>query len=175
MKLPNFEELKEYLKDLFIDIRYFIPDNYSMLKERIGRSLAFAKFGYMHYDFESAYLYSLMSFKLKRIKNSLENGCAVQEAENMAALDELITICDRLFNESHEDKYWDAHNTKWGEPEFDCSGPFKINRANVNTPEEKEQELKDHMEIYPKAQADRDADIDRMAVILKKHQQTWWE
>lgn len=165
----------ENIKDFYITVRYFIPDTYTRLKERIGRSIAFAKFGYMHYDFESAYLYSLMSFKLKRIRNVLKNGHCENQPEDMAALDELIDICDRLFSESHEDKHWESHNAKWGEPKFDFGNGFKVLRAMVVTPEEQVQELKEHMEIYVKAQADRDADIDRMAVILKKHQQCWWE
>lgn len=164
------------LKHKLQDIWYYPQDIYHRLSERFGRSIAFAKFGYMHYDFESAYLYSLMSFKLKRIKNSLVNGSAIQEPEHMAALDELIVICDRLFNEIHEDKYLEEHEIKWGELDLTTKSGFVVtSRPNAVTDEQKEEQRKDLLAIYEKAQVDRDADIDRLAVILKKHQQTWWD
>lgn len=164
------------LKEKLLEIWYYPQDQYHMFKERIGRSIAFARFGYIHYDFESAYLYSLMSFKLKRIKNALKNGHAVEESEDMAALDELIDICDRLFCETHEDKHHESHDLKWGKLEINMDGNYCLtSRPNALTDEQKEEQRKDLLNIYEKAQVDRDADIDRMAVILKKHQQTWWD
>lgn len=156
-------------------IYYYFDDLFHTLKERIGRSYAYAKFGYMNYDFDSAYLYDLMSFKLKRIKKCIENGIAVQEEEDMKALDETIAIIDRLRVENYEEKYEPEHDAKWGKADFKFKPSFHSVRKNVNTKEEKAQEWKERLAIYDKAEQDRKNDIDRLAEILKTHALAWWE
>lgn len=154
--------------------------------ERISRSLAFARHGWMHYDFESAYLYDIMAFKLKRIYSVLETGHAIQEDEDMAALKEAIEICERLYKGNYEDKHYDAHSEKWGElvhesnPVFDEDGKIKwhtceLSRPKATTEAEKAEELADLRKVWEKTEIDRKADIDRLAEILKKHEPAWWD
>ena len=153
---------------------YAVTDFFTRLRERIGRSLAYAKFGYMHYDFDSAYLYSIMAFKLRRIRICLVNGLAVQEETDMETLDEAIDICDRLFGEDYEEKYDVIHSAKWGELEFLFEPTFHSVRKNINTEEEKAQEWKERLDIYNRAEQDRLVDIDRFAEILKTRAKAWW-
>lgn len=176
MQSKKIQEIIDNIKDFSIKVKYFIPDTYSLLKERIGRILSYAKFSYRNYDFDSAFLYSLMSFKLKRLRNCLINGIAVQQENDMKALDEAISICDRLHADSHDLKYYDNHDEKWGELECDfSSGCFKSSRKNVKTKEDKAKELKETLEIYNKAEQDRKNDIDRLSEILKTNAPAWWE
>lgn len=158
-------------------------------KERLGRSLAWAKFTYYNYDFDFTYVYSVMAFKLRRLEKCLTNGYAIQEDEDMAALREAIEICDRLHVNDYDDKYHEEHNKKWGEmPKWD-SVPEDLDkngkpltyrvifkdRANVKTEEDKKQETKEFLECYEKGEQDRLKDIDRLAELLKKHSISWWD
>lgn len=167
-------------------IYYPVDAFISRTHERASRSLAFAKHGWMHYDFESAYLYDIMAFKMKRIYECLENGHAVQEDEDMKALKEAIAICERLFKGNYDDKYYKAHDKKWGKmiskhiPEYDENGKIKYyrwesSRPKAKTPKQKEKEVADLRQIWVNEEIDRKADIDRLAEILKNHEPKWWD
>lgn len=166
---------------------YYPIDSFiSRTYERVSRSLAFAKHGYMHYDFESAYIYDLMAFKMKRIYKCLKNGHAIQNDEDMKALKEAIVICERLFKGDYDAKYYKLHEKKWGKlkskhiPEYDENGKIKhyiweSSRAKANTPAKKKKEVADLRKIWEYEENDRKADLDRLNEILKKHEPTWWD
>lgn len=167
---------------VYYPMYYFFSRTY----ERVFRSWAFAKHGYMHYDFESAYLYDLMAFKLKRVYKCLKNGNAVQEYKNMSALAEAITICERLFKGTYDEKYYKLHDKKWGKlcsktiPEYDEKGKIKHYRweswrSKTKTAEQKKKERKDLRKIWVNEEEDRRADLDRLNEILKNHEPTWWD
>lgn len=178
-----------FLKALPYIFIYPITDTFSRLKERIGRTLAFARIAWLHYDFDSAYMWHIMAFKLKRIEKCLINGHAIQEEADMAALRETIIICERLFSEDYDSKYHEAHNAKWGDlPEFgtepsDVDNKGKVltyrvifkDRPKVTNETEKEQERKEFLECFNKGEQDRLADMDRLAFLLKTHSRQWWD
>lgn len=170
----KIKQLKEDLEDFWIDVRYFIPNNYMRLKERLSRAWSYARFGWLNYDFDSLCLYSLMSFKLKRIKYSLENGVAVQEKEDMLALDEAIVICDRLYTELYEDKYYKQLDDKWGELTTSYGNWFELVRSKRVTKEDHENYSKDLLNVCDQAENDRQSDINKLAKILKDHATSWW-
>ena len=163
---------KTSIKDRII---FLIPRVFVRTVKKLLRSWDYAKFGYSNNDWDFTYFYSVLGFKLKRVKTCLNKGYAIQEEHNMLALDEAITICDRLEHESHEDKYNDAHDLKWGEPEFSFTPTFISTRKNATTEEEKQQELKERLANYDKAEQDRKTDIDRLAEILKVNGPTFWD
>lgn len=170
----DIKQLKEDLEDFWIDVRYFIPDNYMLLKERLSRAWAYACFSWLNYDFDSVCLYNLMSFKLKRIRHCLENGIAVQEKEDMLALDEAIAICDRLYAELYEDKYYERLDDKWGKLTTSSGKWFNSVREKRVTEEDHENYVKDLLSACDQAENDRKADIDKLAKILKDHARSWW-
>lgn len=171
------------------NVYYPISGLFRRLKERCGRSLAWAKFTYLNYDFDSAYVFEVMEFKLKRLQNCLKNGHAVQQKADMDALKELIKICKRLRNyDDYDDKYHDEHDKKWGKMPRWGSEPVKNekgeitsykmifkDRPKVKTKKQKEQERKEFLEIGEKGHQDFCKDIDRMAEILKNHARNWWD
>lgn len=166
---------------------YYPVDSFvSRTTERISRSWAFAKHGYMHYDFESAYLYDLMAFKMKRILECLKNGHAIQQDEDLQALREAIKICERLFKGDYDSKYYKAHYKKWGNPRYkttpiyDENGKIKhyrweSSRPKAKTKSQQKKEIADRRQIWVNEEVDRKADIDRLAEILKKHEPSWWD
>jgi hypothetical protein len=172
---------------LFV-VYYPIESFFTRLVERIGRSVSWARFTYLNYDFDSAFLYSVMSFKLNKLHKCLENGHAVQQTEDMEALKELIAICDRLFSGNYDDKYLDQHDDKWGKlprmkfkPLKDEKGKVKhykllpSTRKKVKTKKHKAQERIEFRRCFELAEQDRKSDIDRMAEILKSHATHWWD
>lgn len=179
---PSFlERLPEPIKNYLI---YPVQDFFYKYSERICRSYAFAKIGWLSYDFESLYIFELMSFKLKRIKKTLQKGHSIQEDVDMLALQEAVEICDRLFAEKYESKYHERHNAKWGEmPEWtttrsEMSGFSRIvfkDRPNVIDEETKKLERQDFLNIYEKAELDRRKDLDRLGYLFKEYLPKWWD
>ncbi len=157
-----------------------------MYWERLTRSLAFAIHGWTHYDFESAYIYDLMAFKMKRVLKCLESGHAVQENEDINALKEAIEICERLFKGEYDAKYYEAHSKKWGEtvsehiPITDPDGKVRsytwnTSRPNAKTPAQQKREVADLRRIWVNEEKDRVKDLKRLNEILIKHEPTWWD
>lgn len=189
------------IKDSFFDIKkenaiiskikdivyYPIESFFIRYRERIGRAIAFAVFSWANYDYDFAYTYSLMAFKLKRLHKGLINGCAEQHEEDIGALLEAIQICDRLNDKDYDSKYTEIHNKRWGKLEIkkdevasrDKDGKplsyyFTTSRKLVNDVN-KEQERKEFMECFDNGEKDRCTDIDRLATILKQHSLHWWD
>lgn len=187
------DEEKNLLQNLVYLVRKYliwpVKDNYRIIKERSKRCFQYAKFGLYSYDWDMAYVYEILNFKLKRLYRALENGTAVQQPEDMAALKELIKITFRLHSGNYDRKYHREHSKKWGEIEsetipckYDKNGKASLYEwktwrpGTKNASEEvKEQERKEFMACYEKAEEDRCKDIDRMAELLKKYATSWWD
>jgi len=146
----RFKQIYKSTKEFFLlEIYYRVTDYFNGLFYNLKKSWAHARFGYKVYDFDGLYTYSYMSFYLKRLKNVLVNGIAVQYPEDMKALDEAVEICDRLGSDDYEDKYLD------------------VLLKNKN--------IEERQNIYKQIEKERYDDIDRLAEIFKKHLPTWWE
>lgn len=178
-----FISIVDFLK---MNIYYPLHNFYSRYKERIGRSLAFAKIAWLNYDFESAYIYNLMAFKMRRIYRTLKKGFAIQHPEDMKALKEAIDICDRLFEGNYDDKYHKVHDKKWGKirtkdvPVYDDEGKlkyhqWKTSRKNVKTKKQLEVERKEFLDCWKYGEKDRVKDLNRLNQIFKKYQPSWWD
>lgn len=173
------EKILSFVKEHFYyPVESFLRRNY----ERTKRSVAYARFGWLHYDFDSAFLYDLMAFKLRRILDCLIHGHAIQEKENMDALREAIKICDRLHENEYDAKYYKAHEKKWGKlktwftpVEGSTSSQWNSTRKGIVTKADERNERKDHRKIWDLEEQDRRADIDRLAEILKKYERSWWD
>lgn len=182
-----FQNLIYRFKEFFV---WPIMDNYRRTKERMGRSYAYARFGWLNYDFDMACAWYLFEFKLKRLRKCLNNGHSVQEPEDMKALSELIKIVKRLGNDSiYERKYLREHDKKWGkiesrtEPWINAKGKemgstwisWRTNCPESASEELKKEEMNEFRCCFEDAEKDRIRDLDRMKDILVKHGQRWWD
>ena len=175
------------VKDKYKEYVYWpVTSYYHRYTERIGRSYAFATFGWLNYDFDSGLMWPLLEFKFKRIKKALIEGVAIQEDEHMAALDEAIKICGRLANEEYDYKYHRAHDKKWGKmrskfiPNYDADGvhrtsTWETSRGKAKTAAQKRKERKEFLKCFDLGEADRAADLERFFEIIRKYQRTWWD
>lgn len=171
-----------------IEALYDVQGLYYRYSERIARSAAFARHGWLSYDFDAGYLYSVMEFKLRRVHKALLAGHAIQDKTSMDALKESIKICKRLFDDQYEEKYHRAHDKKYGSlklkhtPEINKetgkpTGSTFINtyRSKKLTPAQQKQERRSFNGIYQTAEIDRQKDLDSLNQILKKHSKSWWD
>lgn len=140
------------------------------------------------FDWDSGYLYKIMEYKLKRIKISLENGCAIQEEKDMQALNLAIEILRRI-QEEHKycfEKAYRDHNLKWGEmitwhtPNYDEDGEVRTytwnsRRPNANTPELEEQERAEIRLVWEKEEWLYKRYQKWFYGILEKYMKTWWD
>lgn len=195
----NSKAIKEFTEDVKTDgLIYWLKDKFvwritdfiNRIYERSIRSLAYANFGWKHYDFDSAYMWDLLSFKLKRIEKALKEGNAIQEDADMVELAEAITICDRIFTDEYENKYHDLHDIKWGElPPWKTEKETRVingknmtmyrvisqERPKVITETDKVLERREFSQCWEKGALDRATDIDRLCLIFKNTSQKWWD
>lgn len=182
------DKLVEFFDYLRIDVYYGTLSFFSRMRERIKRSLAWAKFAWLNYDFDSAYLFDVMAFKLERILEALKSGYSVQHKDDLDALKEAIKICKRLKEQKYDEKYHSLHDKKWGKSKFktvphsrDQNGKaltyryVSIPRKNVKNKKDANQERKEFKNCWKLAEKDRIADLNRLNEIFKKHERTWWD
>jgi len=168
------------------EILYKIENFFHIHKERFGRMIAWARFVQYSYDFDAHTLYDIIAFKLIRVYAALSDGNAIQENEDMNALKEAISVCERLSKDTYNRKYLEEHDKKWGKleeetiPQPDKDGgvrSYLMNmwRNNANTPELEQLERKEFVICYENGEIDRKADIDKLAEIFKNHLARWWD
>lgn len=175
------EKLPSPLKNYII---YPVQDFINTYYERISRSFAFAKIGWLNYDFESLYIFELIAFKLKRVESCLKKGHAIQEDEDMNALREAIEICERLFAEDYESKYIKIHNEKWGKQPRFATQPSVVpgfseivfkDRPGVKCDEDRKLERKEFLKTFEDGELDRRKDLDRLNYLFKEYLPKWWD
>lgn len=133
------------------------------------------------YDFDGHCLFAIIGYKLKRIRDVLNDGHLVQEDNDLKALDLAIKLCTRLKEDKYEEIFFDRHDAKWGEMRgFDhYSGkkslPFDSSRPNAKTPEEKEREREDFRKAYEGAYAMAKREEKWFYAILHKYLTAWWD
>lgn len=149
---------------------------------KLVRAFQYAKFSWNNEDWDHAFIWQLLGFKLKRVKINLDNGYGVQEPDDSAALMEAIAICERL---SSEDEYGleldSAHAEKWGElkmnfikiPDSDFS-TAKFSYSKATTPELYQQAAKESSNIFDAKYELEKTDLKRIGQILEQHSRKWW-
>lgn len=145
---------------------------------RLKRMWDFAKFGADNYDYDFGFVFKLLHFKLKRLKDALDKGFAIQGSEDMEALRRAIKITGRLSRDRYGDWLFRRHERKWGaRPPLETENSVVIfkPRANVKTKDDEENERKDLMEIGAKEKALWEGDLDELFRIFKNHGGTWWD
>jgi len=187
------DETKSFWGNVWYQIQKYlywpVTDNYRIYSERLKRSWAYARFGWLNYDFDMSCAYGLFEFKLKRLHKSLGKGCSIQEPQDMDALKELIKVVRRLRIGNHDRKYHRRHNNKWGRlltrstPNHDENGKVKTytwhawrEKCPENAPKKlQNKEMKEFRACYEMGEKDRVKDLERMAELLVKHANSWWD
>lgn len=174
--------MREFLK---LYIYYPIVDFYNKYSSRVKRSFDYAVFGWTNHDFDYAYMYEIIHFKLKRIQKTLVNDKHhVHRKSTWKSLNDAIDILDRLNKDYYEEEYYKIYDKKWGKPVLKSQIVTLANgakmrsstftRSKVKTEEDGKQSRKEAMTLYKKAERDRTRDLNRLNEILQKYSRNWW-
>lgn len=166
----------------------------SVFWKKLSRALAFFKFGWNNKDWDCGFLHELVLFKLKRMQYEfIYHGHHSEDCENykpkMKSLALAIKLLDRYTSPGNKyyTKYIDKHDEKWGKLEFkdypsevDKDGYVRsygifMDRKNVLTEEDKEQQRLEFLAAYESDEFRRERDLRIVYQIITKYHQYWWD
>jgi len=134
-------------------------------------------------DWDADFLFELMEFKMKRMFYALENGSAEHEKDVLQALRICIKIMHRMSHRwEYHDRIWDRHDRKWGSFKTTFGPVLKNNcrrmtmeRENVKTPEDEEQERKEMFECADMEEKIMSRDLEIFGKLFAKYSRSWWD
>lgn len=136
-------------------------------------------------NFDQAYIYTVLIHKLERqAKVFRKHGIAEGNDLDAERMERCVVLLRRLRDDVDEDEILDEHYAKWGHPEL-VMGPMEgtgkmkscsvtIAHANVNTPEDEEQERQEFLEAHARIAAVRAEEKEELWGILRDHLDEWW-
>lgn len=156
---------------------------FSYFRKRLKFAFDYGYFAYKNqYDFDSQYVFSLLSFKLKRLRKRMREH--TYDSDHTRALELAIKLCDRLYDYDYEEKSWNKFNQKWGHPkttfprctEEEGRGYYTVEFTYPDMTEEaKEQrgiEMQNHAALVDGLKA---RDTKWLFDIMQKHIWDWWD
>lgn len=135
------------------------------------------------YDFDGHCLFAIIEYKLKRLQETLTNGHAIQEDQDMKALKLAIKLSGRLKEDKYDLVAYDRINKKYGESKIwfeDCNDGsgnsyMRSSRPKANTDLEKEQERNYTREQYNSCEYKRTREERILYAVLLKYLRRWWD
>ena len=118
------------------------------------------------------------------------HGIHTENIRDAGRIKRCVDLLDRLIDDVHHDEAFEDHYKTGGHPEMtfkdiedEIDGFLKddeyvqleIKYPNANTPLEKERETIDFRKASNKEASSRQADIDELFEIMRKHIQEWWD
>lgn len=87
---------------------------FAILKEKLTRSVSYAKFGWDNPDWDNYYLHSLVLFKLKRMQHVfIHYGHHSEECENYKPKMRSIEVAIKLLDSAVNDSWWRDEMNSW--------------------------------------------------------------
>lgn len=136
-------------------------------------------------DWDYAFIYRILAFKLERVHTALVEGVAVHKKKDLNALKKCIRILKRLDADDYDMKHYRAHDKKWGKMKTwfepvdpdkpDGSQYWRSSRSKVKTKKQREKERAEFLECYKKGGEDREKDFDELFRLMKEHRHSWWD
>ena len=165
------------------------------LPERISRSFAYARFGWLNYDFDYSCIHELLLFKLKRMVYVFETyGYHSEECSNyppkMKSIKLTIKLLEKYCNNDYS-RFLDMHEKKWGPRTVkhipvDALGNivpreeakyfrFKTSHKNAVTDAEIKQEREEFLKAYDKDEREKEKHLRWAYEIITKYHRYWWD
>lgn len=131
--------------------------------KRLKRALAYAKHGWGSFDWDHAYIYEDLEFKLKRVYKELFKAPHLHLEENRSVLKSL-RVSIKLLNRINNDDFMTHYRII----------------SNIMDPLDIKLELADShkmllLEYYNLDQLAKQRQYDRLHLIMAKYSQTWWD
>ena len=174
------ENATEKLKDLWKKVSSFFND----VVDFIARVIEYSPVLWRDRDYDYHHILTILKYKLQRTREHITEHQFIADAnlvgEQLAHAEELIR---RILNNNYCEEEQAAHEAKWGEsvdlshPSEDHPGYYEwdLSRANVSTPEEKEQEKDEQHAIYQRMELARQLDLDELFIHIRKNLERWWD
>lgn len=134
-------------------------------------------------DWDADFLYEMMEFKMERMLKALKEGSAEHDKDTLQALRICARIMHRLSHRwEYHDRIWARHDEKWGNIKSRF-GPSRedglrqwiVERENVKTPEDEEQERKDMFECIEMEEKIVSRDLKIFGKLFAKYSRSWWD
>lgn len=174
------ENVIEEAKGLWNKVSSFFND----VVDYVARVIEYSPVLWQDRDYDYRHILTMLQYKLKRTREHITEHQFIQDAdlvgEQIAHAEELLR---RVLNDDYCKEEQAAHEAKWGDtvdlshPSEDHPGFFEwdMSRANVHTPEEKQQEKDEQMIIYERMELARELDLDELFAHIRKNIQRWWD
>jgi len=134
-------------------------------------------------DWDQYFLLEILRFKISNMEQFFRKlGHHVEANKDANNMSMCVEALHRIIEEDYNKEGFKEHNKKWGKSSWrtidsDKKG-FKellIERPNVKTKEDEEQERKDFRYCLKEEERLTKQDIDYLFDMLKKHIREWWD
>jgi hypothetical protein len=142
-------------------------------------------------DWDHGYLLDILEFKfLNMMKYHRDHGHLMENPRIAHELRECSEICHRVHIDNYCEAEHAAHDAKWGETKFEhvpakeygvdklgkpLMYELNISNPNATTPELEEQEKQEHRAIWDLERTRKQADLDRLAELIRTRLENWWD
>ena len=134
-------------------------------------------------DWDHHFLFEILAFKISNMERSFRKyGHHVEAEKDANNMSMCVETLHRLMEEDYQKKAFKKHDEKWGEPSLKFIDSDKkdfkqllIERPNVKTKEDEEQERKEFRYCLKEEERLTKQDIDYIFDMLKKHIREWWD
>jgi hypothetical protein len=142
-------------------------------------------------DWDHGYLLGVLEFKfLNMMKYHRDHGHLMDNPKIAHELRECAEICHRVHKDDYCATELAAHEEKWGRAKIESTPAeeygvdklgkpkmynLNISSPNANTPELKKQEVAEHREIWKLEAERKQADLDRLAELIRTRLGNWWD
>jgi len=166
---------------LYTGYDYFTPNTRWFLSAS-RRFWDYGKLGFKSYDSNYIYLLILLRFKLKRMKETLENGRCIADKTSIQSIRICIRLLDLLITNKYN--YWNnRHHSKWGKPIIDFHKEdynailysIKDNRYDNITQHQIAKEQDEYIIAQDKDIVHKERDIHLLFNIMSKYYTWWWD
>jgi hypothetical protein len=148
------------------------------------RACAFFKMGWTNYDWDYAYIYELLEFKLKRMEKVIGNGWGANSHRLVKQMKYTRYLLNRIVEHNYYDKYEAPLVEKYGKRhiEFLKTDDSRYTQMLIvyskidKTDEKKLEEANDaYLGIYKQSEMDRSADVERCFKFIGRQHRHWWD
>ncbi len=128
-------------------------------------------------QWDNRFIYIILRQKLHFTEQTIRRyGHHENDIKDADRIKRCVDILDRLIEDAHYDEVFEEHCKKWGHPEFSWKeDKLYIKYPNVKTRLDDESEQIDFRKASNKEESSRQADIDELFEIMRKHIQEWWD
>ncbi len=140
--------------------------------DRMFRVMQYLPVIWRNEDWDYAWIYRLMAYKLERVEKCLANDKLHENAERYARQVRVCRILlERLEKDEYCEKELEEYYQRWGKAEFLNNALVK---SKVVTEQDRLESAEEIRRIFTKEEERRTRDLDTFWLVFKKYHRHWW-